>query len=58
MPIYEYRCPCDKVFEKLVKYSDRDKPQTCECGKQSNRVPISQTSFQLKGKWFKTSGEY
>lgn len=58
MPIYEYKCQCDKIFEKLVKYEDRNRCQNCECGKPAMRIPISKSSFQLKGKWFKTSGEY
>lgn len=58
MPIHEYKCECGKVIEKIVKHSERDNPQICECGKEAKRVPISLSSFDLKGKWFKNSGEY
>lgn len=58
MPIFEYKCDCGLVFEKIVKHNDRNEPQECECGKLAAKIPISQCSFQLKGKWFKTGGEY
>ena len=30
MPLYEYRCPqCGERFEKLVRFSDSDTPQSC-----------------------------
>jgi putative FmdB family regulatory protein len=58
MPMYEYKCKCGQVFERIVKLSDKDRSQKCNCGLQAERIPISRSSFQLKGNWFKTTGEY
>jgi len=32
MPIYEYKCECNKEKEVRLSYSDIDQPQVCECG--------------------------
>lgn len=58
MPIYEYKCSCGEVFERMVKLKEADHLQKCECGKKAKRVEISGSSFRLKGNWFKTTGNY
>lgn len=54
MPLFVYRCEvCDNEEEKLVKSSERDDVQTCECGSDMVKQ-ISLSSFQLKGGgWYK-----
>lgn len=59
MPLYEYTCPEHGTFEKLVRMAEGEIPQPCPvCEKESERIEISQTSFTLNGKWFKTTGGY
>lgn len=61
MPIYEFACECGHITEKLIRTSNKEidwEFQKCEvCGELAPRI-ISQGSFKLKGKWFKSSGEY
>lgn len=59
MPIYEYDCPKHGTFEKLLSRAEADKPQPCPvCNSETTRREISQSSFTLNGKWFKSCGEY
>lgn len=55
MPIYEYYCKhCDKIIE--IEQSISDNPLTIcpECGKNSFKRLISNTTFMLKGSgWYK-----
>jgi putative FmdB family regulatory protein len=58
MPIYVYQCEQHGEFDMILPVSECDKEQKCpECGVDCSNI-ISSTSFQLKGKWFKTNGEY
>jgi putative FmdB family regulatory protein len=43
MPIYEYECTdCGKPFEKMVRFSEADKEQTCPtCQGRNTRKKIS-----------------
>lgn len=36
MPIYDYKCKCEKTFDKLVTFSERDNVK-CECNKKAKR---------------------
>ncbi len=38
MPIYEFRCPCGHVFEKLCRSSDPTNPACPKCGGASEKV--------------------
>jgi putative FmdB family regulatory protein len=53
MPIYEYRCPkCGHQFEKIVRFSEAEKPQPCDnkdCDEAETKRLISASNFQLKG---------
>lgn len=40
MPIYEFKCACGKVVDRLLKLVDYDAPQVCECG----RIMVKQFS--------------
>jgi putative FmdB family regulatory protein len=54
MPVYEYECQaCNKIIEKLEKFSDTP-AKTCDfCGGELKRI-ISKNTFHLKGDgWFK-----
>ncbi len=42
MPAYEYECPNGHHFERVLPVSEYDKPQTCECGAQGQKL-ISRT---------------
>ncbi len=55
MPLYEYYCAkCDKVFEKLQKYSDPPLIQCDECGGKVDKQ-VSRSAFHLKGTgWYAT----
>lgn len=56
MPLYEYTCPVDHVFERLVPVSaPEEEKETAECPRcgQIAQRQISLGSFILKGKWFK-----
>lgn len=44
--IFDYRCPCGKVFEKLV--SDPEATVWCSCGKEATRQ-LSAPAFHLEG---------
>lgn len=61
MPLYEYKCGEGHVTEKLVSINvpeeERDIQPCKECGRPADRM-VSQSSFALKGKWFKNSGGY
>lgn len=37
MPTYEYRCEAGHVFERFLPISGYKAPQTCDCGKGSER---------------------
>ena len=60
MPIFDFVCSkCSNKEEKLVNRSELDVQKCAECGelliKSEN---FSNTSFALKGMWFKTRGRY
>ncbi|MEW5919704.1 MAG: zinc ribbon domain-containing protein [Bacillota bacterium] len=38
MPLYEFRCTCGHVFEKLCRSSDDDSPACPKCGGVSEKV--------------------
>ena len=40
--IYEFRCnDCKKTFERILRISDRDTDQKCECGSNNTERVIS-----------------
>lgn len=52
MPLYEYRCSkCDKVFEKLQKFSDAPLTVHEDCGGTVERL-ISTSGLHFKGSGF------
>lgn len=60
MPIFDFVCSkCDNKEEKLVNRSEIDTQTCAKCEalliKSEN---VSNTSFALKGMWFKTRGRY
>ncbi len=61
MPIFEFECTaCGKREDRLIKRSEIDE-QTCSCedhGKMIKTDLIQNTSFALKGRWFKTTKGY
>ena len=67
MPIYIIKCEdCKCLSEMLVKFSQVDENNNVtenicpHCGKEKlTKLPsLEGGSFQLKGKWFKTTGDY
>lgn len=60
MPIYEFSCDnCEKSIEKIMSYSESEKPQLCDCGKgKLTKRNAFNFNFSLKGDWFKTTGKY
>jgi len=39
MPVYQYQCRgCQRRVERLRKIADRDKPVSCECGRDMEKV--------------------
>lgn len=62
MPLYEYECnDCKTITTKLINHSasddEKDYQECTHCGEVAHRR-ISSCSFELKGKWFKTTGSY
>jgi putative FmdB family regulatory protein len=61
MPLYEYKCNCGAIQEKLVSHSatedEKERAHCKECRGVAKRI-ISLGSFELKGNWFKTKGKY
>lgn len=59
MPIYQYVCEdCGKEFEIIRKFSEKDDPLPEEyidddCDHRCIKSIMGQSSFRLKGKWFK-----
>ena len=59
MPLYEYKCEdCEKVFEEMLHFSERDNPINAPCsfptcgGKVHLKMSLG--SFHLKGGgWYK-----
>ena len=52
MPLYEFKCECGQVTEKLAKMDTEE--VECKCGKTATRQ-MSVGSFQLKGSgWYAT----
>lgn len=52
MPLYEFKCECGQVVEKLAKMGTEE--TECECGKQAH-LQLSTGSFHLKGTgWYAT----
>ena len=38
MPTYVFKCPfCHKLFERILRLADYDKPQNCSCGETAER---------------------
>jgi len=62
MPMFDFKCDkCEKVVEKIVLHSNRDKPIECDCEEKGtlHRVDqIGRTSVAFKGRWFSNSGGY
>ena len=60
MPLFEYRCQkCGTEFERLLRHSERDKPQKCvnqKCESMETKKMISRTSFSLKGGGWASDG--
>lgn len=62
MPLYEFECnDCKTVTTKLINHSapevEKEFQECSHCGEMAHRR-ISLGSFELKGKWFKTTGGY
>lgn len=38
MPIYEYECSKGHSFERVLPFSDYEKPQKCDCGRKGKRI--------------------
>lgn len=56
MPIYEYQCvDCEKVFEKIQKFSDKPLTECEECGGELKKL-ISAGAFHLKGRGWAKDG--
>lgn len=36
MPLYDFECPCGRVFEAIANVDEDTRP--CECGKQAKRI--------------------
>ena len=59
MPIYEFKCKkCSAVIEKIIMFAeaeklDKESPICNTCGSETEKVEYSQSTFQLKGNWFK-----
>lgn len=52
MPLYEFKCECGKIVEKLAKMDTEE--TECMCGKVATHQ-MSIGSFQLKGTgWYAT----
>lgn len=52
MPLYEFKCECGEVTEKLAKMGTQE--TECKCG-QTAKLKLSVGSFQLKGTgWYAT----
>jgi len=49
MAIYEYKCECGEVKELIIPGFQPPKLVDCVCGKQMQKVEISQSSFRLIG---------
>lgn len=62
MPIFSYKCDvCGIVKDILVKRSEMDDTIPCDCeteGKLERLNTISNTSFILKGNWYKNNQSY
>ena len=61
MPIFEFECMvCGKREDRLVKRDDVESQKcTCEDGAPMVKADVIQnTSFSLKGRWFKTTKGY
>lgn len=46
MPLYDYECPCGKVMEHYVPYSDQTL-QRCSCGLRVSRRIVSGARLDL-----------
>lgn len=55
MPLYEYKCPCGRVFEELQTMRD-PAPQCPTCEGQGAVKQIAGTQFQLKGQGWAKDG--
>lgn len=62
MPLYDFRCnTCGVIKEFLVKRSEVDEAIPCDCeteAKMERLNKITNTSFILKGNWFKNNQSY
>ncbi len=58
MPLYEFQCVyCEQITEHECKIADRPKKVRCQhCGSTHTHQIISDTSFQLKGGRWASSG--
>lgn len=61
MPIYDFICEkCEKKEERLVSRANIDE-QYCQCSsdaKMTRSEDVPNTSFALKGVWYKTHKRY
>jgi putative FmdB family regulatory protein len=61
MPIIEFVCTrCGAIAEIITKSTEEaiSRPQCKKCDRPMAKVEYPRTSFQLKGKWYKTSKSY
>ncbi len=61
MPIFEFECVvCGKKEDRLIARSEID-DQKCTCQDDAAMIKsenIQNTSFSLKGRWYKTTKSY
>ncbi len=58
MPLYEYECKKCKIVEEIIVPHNSTKIIKCEKGHTMNKQFPTQTSFKLKGNWYKTTKSY
>lgn len=65
MPTYEYRCGAGHKFDRVLRLSEYDTPQTCECGETATRlistpmfsVDIPAYQSPVTGQWINSRAE-
>ena len=60
MPLFDYECNNCNIEEERLVSRDLEHDQKCkECGEHMKKSDkIGKTSFQLKGRWYKTTKSY
>lgn len=38
MPVYEYKCAAEHLFDRFLKLAQYQEPQTCECGQAAVKI--------------------